>query len=985
MTSLKFGWRSVSRTPLRSLLFFVLIGLLCLLLALGSCVFRGVNDYLDQCREYYHSIAELEYLGSEYPDPHYYDGELASVIDQNAETFSTIAALDGVMSFQAEEVYLGFIPGVVRKDTKVYDRDAAIITVRIMTWDELQGSYVGTITECLYSREDHLGKMVFLRADETDLIKDHSYIFCGHYISGDSSYIWFDPGSMELEIDGEMVTLPAVSELDENGGRLDDYKAMASIIARNNNGFRVQVSGSLDDLRPWQQGELTLKEGRLFTEDECARKAKVCVIPSRVQSNGGFQVGDMIPISLNRTSAGIYDGVDPVEAPAEEYLITGIYTESAGIYDTIYACGTAGGQVSMTTGYNLGQYYLDNDLAPQFCAQAKELLPDNFRLNFYDEGYNAVAAPYKELRTMTVLFLAGCVLVALAVSVLFAYLFVLRNRETALTQLALGAGKKNVFLSFASGAAFVAIPALAVSVPVAFMLQNRILTFAESFAEKHNQGDYRYSSLFSSASKELAFEPVIPVSVFLIAALFLLVLLLAFVLIFSQIAASEKKPVRKKKTVRTPKGRTSTLSGRLKYALLSVRRGKMRTASVLVMGLVGALFLAALGASSESYREQLGSIKENTVIRAYATDYSGRQMDNIVMRLKTPQALWDAGLFEDIDVTVTMGNARVYGIVKTADGQERQLEEFVEPTGFAAETLRDQLSKEPLWLSSGSIAGTPLFYYEKEVMVRWYDGYDESCLADPSGSICVLPVSMMEREGIHLGDTVRFLYCNERFRQMSFELFDVVVAGQYVLPWGQEITFTNLQYTFPFTDDDEAPGKRFLEQNTVRSVILTLKDTADLDAARQAMEDAGVIQVRKSGAIRDYMILDDDEFLNSVQGIERQISYTDAVYTGLYVISFIIAFVASYLMIHSRRGEIALMRALGTPKGQICLTFILEQFFLVFSGLALGLLLWRSTRGTVPELAAKLSAVFAVCWMLGALLRLRKALNEKDTGLTEPE
>jgi len=322
-----FGLKSILRQPKKALLFLVLLATVVTLLTLVMCVYHAVSGYLDECNEYYHTIAELEYFGSEYPDSHAADPAMAASITDNADALEALLALPGVLQFDAEDALLGVIPDLRRKDWQVYDKDAAVIVVTISQWERSTASYSAIITEAPFAWGDVFDKITYISLEEGSLQLGGSYVLSGHFIDSANNFLLFQPEDAWAGTGDSAQLLPGYMPLSGNALPEDSpYRALARVLKHRNNGYRISPVTDISTLRPWQQGELKLLDGgRLFTPEEYADDAKVCIISNLLSTVLDLSVGDTLLLSLNDCDNLIYDAWTERLTPAEPYTITGIY------------------------------------------------------------------------------------------------------------------------------------------------------------------------------------------------------------------------------------------------------------------------------------------------------------------------------------------------------------------------------------------------------------------------------------------------------------------------------------------------------------------------------------------------------------------------------------------------------------------------------------------------------------------------------------
>ena len=123
--------------------------------------------------------------------------------------------------------------------------------------------------------------------------------------------------------------------------------------------------------------------------------------------------------------------------------------------------------------------------------------------------------------------------------------------------------------------------------------------------------------------------------------------------------------------------------------------------------------------------------------------------------------------------------------------------------------------------------------------------------------------------------------------------------------------------------------------------------------------------------------MDDKEYISTVNGLERQIRYVGVLNTVLYVLTGLIAFAAAFLLLNSRKGEVAIMRGLGTPPRRILAVFLAEQAVLCALGCGIGIGLWALGGGYVATLCGALIGMFWLCWMMGTAVTACRLLCSK--------
>ena len=996
MQAIKNGIKTMLRTPGKTGLFAAVLLALSVLLATSFCAFGAVRAYLKDCDEYYHTVAELEYLGKDYPSDTVWDEGAAAAVEANRAALEALVQNDAVLSYESTDRATAHVTELHRADIYVYDPETAVLRVRIRMMETQTNAFIAQITQVLYAHGSDEERMILLRTvdiDDPDAPKpqkDCDYLVSGHFFAGKNGYPWFLAEEMTLlSADGE-TPVPAFTEVEGETPQNTLYHRLARQLAWQNDGVPLQRTAAVEDLLPFHQQELSVTEGRYFTKEEYDTRADVCIVTAQLAQSLKIGVDDEIDFAVFEPSGSLYGAAPETLPESRTYRVVGITNKNENYAYGVYLPDAgASGEIRPVNGYRLGRFRLKNDSAPAFAAAAGALEEQGFRVSVYDQGYAAAVEPMREMLVISAVFLAVCLLLALAVLCLMCHTFVSLQRETARTMTALGSGRKHVYLYFLSACALLSLPAAALGALVGRVTEKGVLRLMGRFVLTLSEQDLRFSASRVVLIRTLDFTPDVPAWLYLTSALTLLLGALGLTLCFSRAVLKEQRPKRRRKvSPAAPKrtGRSSHLKGKLKYAVLSIRRSPARTGAVLLLGVIAALFFGQLTSSLDGYQAQLDAVVRDSVLTGRACDTAGLRMEPLAVPRQNAETLIGSGLLENYNITQRICHIRFLGVPKAADGTETELPEpYLPNSAFGEETLLAQLQHEPEWLKTNDVRTTPLFYYADVKQIDWLEGWDETCFAG-DGRVCAMPRSLTEKYGVQPGDTLRFLYAVYWRGFTVIDTVDLLLVARYV-----PATDSSRIYS-PIGFDRLTPGYArgwyvdLNETGVYNSFLFTLGNAKDLTALRQAMADAGFTAVRSGGRGTAYAVIDDETFLNTTRSMERQIRYVGALYHTLYALAGVLAAVLAWLMTAARRQEIAVMRALGTQKTRIVGTFFAEQAVLCALGLLTGVLAWALTGHMPNSTQLWLAAAFFGLWALGALACITWAVRDREcAALTEPE
>lgn len=991
---------SIIRSGGKTALFTLLIFALTLALALGVSVWASVAQFLDDCDDFYTTIGLIDYMGTGYPDDTGYDPAMVRAL----ESFDTsVIADDGaVLLWDTPARSLGYIEGFWRTDPYAPDQMLSVLVVGNANYDANDRVYSAIVMNALYSYKSETDTIILIDEDFGTFEPGHYYLVFGEVYRGRSPLLHLRAATYDNAVAAAGITeIPRMIDITSDGTDGQRYTLpedsiliqIAQTLPVTNNSVLVSGTDDLMSLLPFHQQELYIVDGRVFNEDEYARGSRVAVVSELLASRLGIGTGDTIDISVAVSDRpGVYNSYWAPDGFSykETFTVVGIMNTVMDKSWYIYVPESSGVPWSKyPIGYTVGQAVIRNEDAGDFLARMESAVYDRFQLTVYDQGYSTVAIPYQTILNVAKIVTAVCLLVELAVLILFGFLFVYRQRETSVTMRMLGTSRVQVCAYFLYSAGIISLVAAAAGAAAGYWLHDGIIAMITRAAKDFALIDSRFSNGNLTISRTLEFAPALEWQLFLSvgAAVFLFAILscLAFTVgTFLHSKAGQQKswgPKREHKTSRLS-------GGSLKYAILSIRRGGARSLVVPILAASVAIFFGQLATTSLRYQEQLNAIYDNTTIEGYYTDINGKQIGNLVLDAFDVASLYHTGQVSSLSVSKSEPYYYI-GVTRRADGTEEPISPlYVPDSSFSYESLVEEILRGPDLTLTNDIRKSPEFYYADTVLMSFLEGYDESILAvagdDERVFSCIIPSSLMADKGIALGDTIRValnqVRRNAEGQRRIFLHLDLLVAGSYEkqgaedtiyaplslfvdtdLIWGQGQASTGAPLESTLTPEQ----KDMLQRIVFHSSNFTLLDSRDLTTFKDYLSDYGYSQVNNVSKVREFIVLKDAAFNNAVASVKQQIRYINTLYPFLYALVGIIAVVVSYLLIVSRKKEFATMRGLGSTRIGSFFSFFFEQSILCLLGVAIGMAVWRLAWGQPTALHLSLTLGFTVCYFIG--------------------
>lgn len=777
-------------------------------------------------------------------------------------------------------------------------------------------------------------------------------------------------------------------------GIFADYAAYYQLA---NNYVVLQASDDIPALECFQQGSIYLEQGRFPRAGEKG----VCLVDGWTANQMDLSLGDTVEVGIltsqdeNRYSLTKTDDIRTL-------TIVGITDPVDDTSGFLWVSKAEGNFESPLFGYQLGRAVLDNAKGRQACEALQAMVPDGVQVTLYDQGYSAAAQPLQAIESAAMAVTMACLAGTLVVLVLFAYLFVGRQRETVSVLVSLGTPTGKIRLWMLSGAVVVAGVAALAGAAAGYLILSTTWQTVLAAAQGLYAVDQRYSEAAIGVEKKAPDMGPVTVWPAIAAGLFVFLLALVCCLFFLRQGRKQSAPRRGKVTVRVPRSGTSVAGkGAFRFARLSAKRGGWRSLVVPAASLVLAFLLGLLASGIQSAQQQKDTVKDTAQISGQVTSNNGRQATNLVVSAQNAQLLWESGQLQELSVSLGWH----YWFEEENPYADNRVSE---------DRMDAWIGRQPEVVALNRLSAAPAFYYGGEPQVEWLTGWDESFLQEFDGACviesqnalremlglmpeeeptvypCLISETFLSKRDIQLGDTFQVMIrlpsilSAEKNATITLQVVGVYSGSQSP----QEI-YVPLSFWFDPSwltgenvplEEGEQPSYQLYEETDPKDWIaryvyssttfttcrFVLSSAGELDAFRDYLQAQKFSQVGQLNENRITIVLQDQSFVETESGLERYLAFSEVLVPALCAAVGLLGFVISWLMINGRRMEFAMMRGLGVPKGRVFFSFFWEQVMLALLGCLLaggGLMLMG-----IYEIGWLAAALFAGCYLIGSAL-----------------
>ena len=986
------GIKSILRERGRTALFSLLITLLTVSMILSMSVLLYSKTMLAACNENYRSIAQIEYMGSEYPSED--EPDFAAREAANALTNEAVLSVSGVNAWTRGNTSFASAEGYERRwGTKPYGNRAVIVVSNVSApieqWARVdpnnnpiveEGSvtyYTCLFQSALYSRVSREGVYIDLLAGDSGFApeKGKCYVLNGTFVDTSVSanavgafptngYDIFRVESFLSSDDlpyADYVNEEDISEIFFSAA--EQYRIM-------NNYVHVVPCRDVNDVYAFHQNELGLVEGEMPSP----QTPYSCVISYDLATQLELKTGDtfvldeIVGTDDDRYKLGL-------SGKSQTYTVSGIIGDSPDHKGTVWVIDEDAD--TPLFGYLLGTASLRNDMAEEAVEKLQALVPRQVRVTLLDQGYGSAVQPFQEVEKTATNVLIVCSVGIFAILLLFSFLYVGRQHIAVSIMVSMGTPSRKIALWFLSGATIICGASAVLGTILGTALRPAMFRIIDAIAAGGKDEFLRYSETVVGVVKEMTFDPQIPLWPNLLAVPSVVAVALLFCLVFLRIARRGGVRKRGKSRVRLPHGKSTSFGlGGLGFALISIRRGGLRSLVVPLVSMILTVIILVLGGVYQGWQNELNDALENTKIEGMVVSLDGRSYSGLVLPVNNLRSLISIDGVEDVSVSYGYH----YWLTEDEPGFSYG------PHGRAHRL--EWIAVQPELVALNSLSAAKEFYYT-DTVVTWLDGWDETALSDedftplrnrregitdekPIPAVC--GEKFLEDHDLTLGDTFTCLVQVEVNSTMLKEIpLNIHVIGSYVQQWGKSPMYVPLACHVPLSllDINEDPSNvKGWDRYSFRTCRFNLTSAGELDSIRHLLREQGFSAVRHVGSNRTTILLRDSAFLRFSENMERNIAMGKVMSTVISLLTVLLGFIISWLMIFSRRREFALMRGLGVQKRRVFASFFAEQAILCLTGCLVGcaVLFWLYAGGIAQPLAV---AAYLVCYLLGAAISIR--------------
>lgn len=507
MMVLRNGLKRMRRTPLRTILFFLLVSFAAALLATGGGLWKLSRENVEYFESIFQTVATVEQRPERFVRTQRWDAD-----DETYRTYNMAEYGDPIPLSVLDFEGAGYISGPEKRawyaayvpEYKLLEWNEGIGNIMVVEASPVEdGAPAGPlkmeIKRILYSYyQENAPAIYFCDHDNPHpemMYADKTYIMCvgsgvphgwpenpGHneynpYYVLSSTQAAPDGTRLESRLSGAVA-----AEVTPGFYQTEEGKAWLALVdecEKRCQSVPVTATQNTDLIQVFYDGDVYMEEGRGFEEQDYSEGRKVCLVPRKFARRNELQVGDSLHLPLRYAnyadSANVaWEGILTASGEGWQVFEDG-YWEICGIYDVSPSAGTK------SRGYQLayneiiipassiensdsdniaasGQmegYTTSFEIPNGTIEEWKELWEkqgvDGLEVTFYDKGYTRLEDGLIRMKKMAVILLVAGGVSALCVLLFFCHLFITKQSMRTAVERSLGMSRGQCAASLLSG------------------------------------------------------------------------------------------------------------------------------------------------------------------------------------------------------------------------------------------------------------------------------------------------------------------------------------------------------------------------------------------------------------------------------------------------------------------------------------------------------------------------------------------------------
>lgn len=497
------------RTPVKTVLFFLLAGMAAALLSTGGSLFQMCRENMIYFESLFQTIATVEQKPVRIVKSESWDWEHAKYTVHNRKEYGDVIPLS-VLDFEGADYisgpetrawYAAYVPDYLLLEYNEGVSNPMIVEASPVEDAVPAGPIKMELKNILYS---------YYRYNSS-----HFY-FCDHdnpspeMLYADKTYImslidglphgWqsSDPGPYEYvpwegitstqarqdrsripnDLSGDCVAEVTPGFYETKEGK--QWQALIKEMEMNYwKSVPVTATENVDLIPMFYDGNILMEQGREFTDEDYREGRKVCLVPRKFARRNELEVGDTLHLPLryaNYAQSANVGGQGLLTAKGEVYpVFEDGYWEICGIYDVLPGGTTKGRGYKMESneiiipkssiensdseniaaaGYMMGyttSFEIPNGTIEHWKSLWEQQGIDGLEITFYDRGYSILEAGLKRMNRMALILLVSGAVSAACVLIFFCHMFITKQSTRTAIERSLGLSRGQCTASLLSG------------------------------------------------------------------------------------------------------------------------------------------------------------------------------------------------------------------------------------------------------------------------------------------------------------------------------------------------------------------------------------------------------------------------------------------------------------------------------------------------------------------------------------------------------